>query len=286
MERWLKKNIPFSILLQKGQTYLVQGIYDSTDQDFTGTTIHSIKPIALLSGHACTSIPSPPEDSHDILLQQIPPISQLDTFDVCVPFGARTQGDYFRVITGDDSVIIIIDNKYRGIVKPHSFFEIDTTSVFTVHISIPSLVMQYMKTSNDSSGLWDPSLLLDVPPSKWLNSYTYVHPIDTTWHLQFATVIIADSAKQTFLADGMSINDTSFHPIANTPYDYAYILQTQGLHTLTAVVPFGAYFYGGGYHNSYAAPCGGAYQLPRDCTWMPSSIRSIRRAWGAARIRL
>lgn len=257
-----KKGIPFSVSLGRGDAYLVQGIYDSTSQDFTGTHIAATHPIALMGGHACTSIPAPPKKySMDILLEQLPGVSQLDTFAVCVPFGGRINGDVFRIIAAFDSTHVWIGNQSRRMLNKSDFLEIDTVSAFTVHTSKPALEMQYMKTTDTVMTTWDPALSLVVPPSRWLRAYRYVLPIDTAYHVQYVTVIIPDSARQSLRVDGAAVAGP-FYPVPGTSFVYIYIPQAQGYHNLSANSPFGAVIYGGGNADSYATVAGGAYANP------------------------
>src|ERR1035437_6704843 len=50
-------NVPFSVRLNQGDTYLVQGDPNSASNDLTGSLIESDQPIAVFSGHMRASIP-------------------------------------------------------------------------------------------------------------------------------------------------------------------------------------------------------------------------------------
>ena len=84
--------VPYEIILQKGETYRLMN-FDDSDADFTGTTIQSHKPVAVLGGHACALIP-PSTPAGDHLVEQLPPVNTWGRHFVTMPLATRAKGGY------------------------------------------------------------------------------------------------------------------------------------------------------------------------------------------------
>jgi hypothetical protein len=83
-------NTPIPILMMAGDVYLVQGDAGAYGNDLTGSLIESDQPIAVLSGHKRTEIPSGATNtdgqaSRDVLVEQLPPVSAWGDSALVVP---------------------------------------------------------------------------------------------------------------------------------------------------------------------------------------------------------
>jgi hypothetical protein len=92
-------NVPWTVTLMKGQTYLVQSPGRDKGNDITGSHITSDKPIGFLSGHQRCAIPNddPNYTSKDLLIEMMPPVDKWGTQYFDMPMAGRTKcGDYIR----------------------------------------------------------------------------------------------------------------------------------------------------------------------------------------------
>ncbi|HET6401416.1 MAG TPA: choice-of-anchor D domain-containing protein [Candidatus Kapabacteria bacterium] len=96
--------VPWNITLSKGQTYLVQSPGTNFGaNDLTGSLIQSTKPVAVITGHQITSVPSDGPTSADNLLEMIPSVDKWGTQYFDMPMsGKLIAGDYLRVLSAQN----------------------------------------------------------------------------------------------------------------------------------------------------------------------------------------
>ncbi|MBS1562515.1 MAG: T9SS type A sorting domain-containing protein [Bacteroidetes bacterium] len=180
--RSINTGIPFTVTLDKGMTYMVQG--DGTTRavfDLTGTSITSTKPIGVLGFHQRTTMPNMLQNGNgrNHLVEMIPPVSawgkRYATVALDRQHNGAGRGDMFRVIASQKQTRVKYeffdkDTKKKlggsGFVlnKPGDFIDISQSSdpvSLPEGVSIwtadkPIFVVQYSCSSS-----WDGDITLD-----------------------------------------------------------------------------------------------------------------------------
>lgn len=164
-----------SIVLQQGETFLIQSkrqddYNQNAKTDLSGTHITSNKPIAVLSGHTKGAFPRfsgtmmgvPANFMRNMLIEQLLPVSLLDTMYVSAPFAYNQrpyndidkdgEGDFIRFIATQDNTTLYTnrtDGSRRVIkqnMKQGEVYDITTQKSPALYTSSkPVLVGQYAK---------------------------------------------------------------------------------------------------------------------------------------------
>ena len=96
---------PFSVTLNRGQTYMLRGNGQDGSFDMTGTKITATKPIGLVSFHERTIIPAAAAGvspiSRDNLCEMVPPISAWGTRHFSLELKRKNRGDHFRIVAAE-----------------------------------------------------------------------------------------------------------------------------------------------------------------------------------------
>jgi hypothetical protein len=257
-------NSPFTVRLDKGDTYLVEGSLE-TGNDLTGSLIESDYPVAVFSGHKRTNIPatgvnSDGTPSRDHLVEELPPVSAWGDSALVVPFATSKRPDLVRVVCAEDGTDISVNGQSVGTFNAGDFYEISQLSgVTSIQASKPILVGQYMHTSRgvlDSQSdppYGDPALALVFPVEQFTTSYTILSIVDpSSYKGNFVNIVADASSIGSIRLDGNPINAAEFKPIPNTRFAYAQHQLQQGTHNLTCDQPFGVTIYALGPVDSYA----------------------------------
>ncbi|MDP4233936.1 MAG: choice-of-anchor D domain-containing protein [Bacteroidota bacterium] len=260
----VQRNTPQSVLLMKGDIYLVQGVAQRGN-DLTGSLIESDRPIAVFSGHQRTNIPdtalnSDGDPSRDHLVEELPPVSAWGDSALVVPFATADLPDLVRVLCAEDSTEISVNGTSVGSYNAGQFYEIThLAGVTDIRASKPILVGQYMHTSlgglnqNGPQAYGDPALALVFPVEQFTTSYTIVSIVDQfSFSGNFVNIVVPTDSISSMQLDGQPMDPAEFHPIANSRYAYAQHSLEQGTHNITGGAPFGVTVYALGPVDSYA----------------------------------
>ncbi|MBL8003581.1 MAG: IgGFc-binding protein, partial [Candidatus Kapabacteria bacterium] len=142
-------NIPFTINLQKGQTYLVRSPYS----DLTGSKVQSIgtqcKPFAVFVGSPRTTIVKtsiPNTHRYSTYLEQLPPPETAGKRYLVSRIALST---IIRVMALHDSTQILLSGQYYGsVLSAGRFIDIDASTDLYFYSDKPLLVAQFTKSSN------------------------------------------------------------------------------------------------------------------------------------------
>jgi IgGFc binding protein/Secretion system C-terminal sorting domain len=255
--------VPFNVRLNKGDSYLVEGTRDLTN-DLTGSLIESDQPIAVFSGHHRTSIPDTAVNDEDgtsrnHLVEQLPPVSAWGDSALVVPYFTSPLPDLIRVLCAEDSTQISIN----GTPLPQTynagqFYEIThLPGVTSIQASRPIEVGQFMHTSLGGMDrppftYGDPALALVFPVEQFETSYTFLSVVNDAFTGNFVNIVADASSIGSMVFDGAPMNVNEFHPIPNTRFDYAQLPISQGTHNLACAMPFGITTYALGPADAYA----------------------------------
>lgn len=280
-----------NIILQKGETYLVQAdVMNYEGTDLTGTEVISNKPIAVIGSHQRAKIPQWEDQgtSRDILLEQMPPLQAWGTNAFVVPFPylptvVNNKDDFFRVLAYYDNTKIDFNGIEVATLNKSEFVEFPIDEEYNINANKPILVATFKKSSTRNGDLRDGDPFMMVIPTAelYLNSYTFtsVQAYEynflryvKVYETQYVTVIIEEQSLPTLVFDGSGVNANLFKPIPNTNYVYAHLEDIgDGTHTISAATNFGIYIFGIGPANSYGY-VGGMNLNPIDHT--PPAISS------------
>ncbi len=281
-EPWASPRIAgqaYTVELQKGNVYQ---LIDSNDvgADFTGTLIHANRPIAVLSGHSVSNIPSGYEAAN-FIVEQMRPNTEWGTSHVTVPFAARLGGDTIRILAHNDDTVVHMNGVQLATLQAGEFYETIRTTATEFTSNYPVLVAQFanslayenplINTLNPGSG--DPSMLLVTPTSNFSSRFSVTVP----WYqpngdgfyeinnfaINYVNIVVPTSAVGSIHMNGSPLATSLFTPIASSSFSSARIpvaraaaFPTYTFDSSTGDVPITGYSYGFGPWDAYSNPAG------------------------------
>ncbi len=261
-------NVPFSINLDKGETYQIQA---ADSGDLSGTKIvssgdnTSCHAIAVFGGAICTYVGDCYACDH--LYEQMYPTKLWGKEYVTVPLALRSQ-DTYKIVASTNSTTVTINNGSTITVnlnagEQYAFTENQTTA--SIHANQPISVAQYCQGEGcDYQTIIGDPLMIVLNSNDHLLSYANFNEIYTyNIYNYYVNVLMKTAYTNQIKLDGNSIS-SYFSPVPSDPnYSYAQISTTQGDHILKADSGFIAYVYGLGNAESfgYAAGASGGYDL-------------------------
>ena len=99
-------NVSYTITLNEFDVYTLQD--DGLDEDLTGTSIHSSKPVAVFSGNRCVDIPRG-YGWCDHIVEQMLPINTWGNSYITYPMASKTQGDFLRILSAKDGTSVSVN---------------------------------------------------------------------------------------------------------------------------------------------------------------------------------
>ena len=264
-------NVPFTITLNKGESYLIKAKYflEGEEGDLTGSKITATKPIAVFSGNIRSRVDSDWVGSNHHF-EQLPSIETWGTSFIALPdvIGTTTpvlrSASRFKMIAQKDGTIITISQDPNSPITLNAgeFYQLNPQANNTprsIKSTAPILVGQLSTSNYDPATVWGDSYFIILAPNEQTVKNINFDAMSTfrinEYHL---SVLTKTSNVNNILLDG--VNSLSFVPITGTAYSYArYILNT-GTHNLNNSNPtndgFVAYVYGHGLSESYGYSIG------------------------------
>ena len=276
-----------SVSLQEGETLLV-----NSKNDLTGLLVESNHPIAMLSGHECTNVPSlVPSCSH--LVEQIPPVSSWGRKFATAPLKGRQAYDFFRILASKDSTMVAV-NCTLSADQPELFntkttdtldegdfveFSVSSSQYCLIEGSNNILVLQYSIGGGADARKGDPAMIIVPAVTQYCSYYTLptIQLNDSSFASSHYMNIFIPAKyyqpEQIFL-DNKLLNryNVTFKAInqSGTPQVYAAQVDvTEGVHTLRhadAEATLGVIMYGFGNATSYGHPGGLNLNQGKACT--------------------
>jgi len=275
-----------SVLLQKGQSYLVQGD-PRVDPfaDLTGTIVSASRPVAVFGGHQRAILPIEERGnlgSRDCLVEQMNPIRTWGKKAYVIPMAMSSDevliGDnLYRVVSAFDSTVVYVDGAEVTILNEGDFYEAPLRKAQEITTSRPSMVAMFKKTAGSpnvgDTRNGDPFMMLVPPPEQFMKSYRFVNiqayeyfisggqpvPFDDVYKEQWLNVVIPTVGINSLRLDGQAVS-AGWQRIGTTDHSFAQIRMTDGVHSISADTLFGIYVYGYGAANSYGYIGGMAYR--------------------------
>ena len=262
-----------NISLQEAETLLI-----ASTNDLTGLTVMSNKPLAVLSGHECTRVPSSTLVC-DHLVEQVPPVSSWERQFATAPLKGRQSYDVFRVLASENSTTVVVNCTSSNAVNPGNvtntyqlsegrFVEFNVTSNQYCFIqgSANILVLQYA-TGQRLPG--DPSMIIVPAITQYCNQYSLptIQRSDGSFNFDhYMNILIPAPFYQLdqIVFNNQSLNSYNFTFTVikqdGDPRVYAAQVDlTEGVHTLYHTNPeatLGVIMYGLAFFNSYGHPGG------------------------------
>lgn len=251
-----RAGVPFTITLNKGQTYFLTG---RNGADLIGTRITATAPVAVTSGDECTYVPTN-RGFCDHLIEMIPPVASWGESFLTVPSATRKGGDIFRILASQNNTQIRINGQHVYTLNAGKFYQ-DILSVSSqIETSAPVLVSQFARGTATDGVIGDPYMMLIPPTEQFLQNYTFSTPA-TRFEINYVNIVAPTAEIGSIFLDGQPVDNALFKPIGSSGFSGAQVPVSKGAHTLVGGVPFGIYVYGFAAHDSYGYPGGMAFEF-------------------------
>jgi len=292
-------DVPFSISLKRGQTYLVQspGSF-AGDNDLTGSQITSNRPVGVVTGHEISSVPVG-LNSADHFAEMIAPVDRWGTQYFDMPMAYRTVcGDYIRVLSGEDGNQITYNGRGPFILNAGEYADRDLVNEPEVYTSITNqkfIVAQYSYSQgfNGDPGLADPFMILFTPQEQFETEMIFRTPTPSraNSYSNYLTFITEYDSIKKITINGKGIGAYEFvglQKFLNTdPVMAGYRVKLPTLqrnYVARSPTPFGAYQYGFSFYEGYGWPTGQALRIVSPDT-LPPLLKIVDSSCGTYHLR-
>ena len=240
-------NVPFSVVLQQGQSYQVQA-----NCDLTGTRVQGSQPIQVFSHSPCSQITG--GNSYcDFLWDSALPISRWGTTYVSGALGGRNGIDHFRILASQNATTVYVNGVLLGTINAGQFLSTDRSggNIFTANQ--PICVIQNARSNAISGGNGDPCMLQMYPTTMFSQNYRFATLLHSQTSSHYLTVVSRTAGTGAVRLDGAVVPGwISF----GSGWSYVQRTLTTGEHVLTGDSLQHAMVYGWGGVNSYGTPVG------------------------------
>lgn len=244
-----------SITLNQGEIYNLSRT--GANEDITGSTLSSDKPIAVFSGSKCINIPQA-SSACDHIVEQMPPLSTWGKKFVTVPLAARLNGDTFRILASEDNTQVSINDTPAATLSRGEYYEIILETSSYIEADKPVLTAQYSHGINYDSTTGDPFMMLIPPYEQFMNNYTVTTPAEG-FDPNYVNIVAQSSAIANITFDDGTVPEGSFTQIGDTDFYGAQVSVELGSHTFSSDKSFGVFSYGFTSADSYGYPGGSSY---------------------------
>ena len=198
-----------TVTINQMQTLLIA----TMGADLTGTKIVSNKPLTVISGHECGTVPESLNFCEHLAVQ-VPPTSTWGSEFLLAPFTGRTSQQYYKVVafTNDTTVVYKCGTSSKlgtVLINPgHSFlFRTELTDYCYLSTSTPVFVVQ-MAPGGFVENLGDPVMAIVPPISQHVSSASFLSLKTVTFETHAISVTVARENFRSLdiLFDGMPLN--------------------------------------------------------------------------------
>ncbi|MBQ9439886.1 MAG: PKD domain-containing protein, partial [Paludibacteraceae bacterium] len=244
------KNVPFTISLNKGETYQVMS--EDTGNDFSGSRVESNKLVAVFSGHSCVNIPTGNPWCDHIVEQQTPTLMWGKQFVVTKTSGQS--GDRVMVTAREDGTQVKVNGAVRATLRALESYEFRLTDNSAyIETNSAAACYLYLEGATANNNIGDPSSVHITPLEQQIERLTFATFQTSISRTHFVNIVTTAAGAASITLDGQSIA-SQFQPVTgNSQYRYAQIHISHGTHTLqTTKDGFVGHVYGLGHCESYA----------------------------------
>lgn len=271
-----KAGIPFTVILNKGDTYQIYGalvkdpkeIYGYVNSDLTGTLINSTAPVAVMSGAIMSPAYLFDRESH--IVEMLPPVSEWGRLFFTIPFAPQKLGDVIRILASQNNTNVRINGSSVAILNRGQIYQSTLVAPAQIETSAPVLVAQYAISADYGSNIPGPFMILITPTEQFLNQSTFSTLPRISSH--YVNIVAPTDSISSIRLDGIPINSTLFTPIGSGKYSGAQVSIPSGTHVVNGDKPLGIYAYGYGVLGTYLNSTN-SYGFPGE-----RSFRSINQA--------
>ena len=207
-----------TVTLNQMQTLLVSS--SSTEAivaDLTGTKIVSNKPLTVISGHECGSVPESIGFCEQLAVQVPPTLTWGNEF-LLAPFGGRSGRQFYKVVTAKgNSTIVYKCNTSNPLATLHSdagdsiIFSTESSDYCYLISSTPVFVVQLGaggNTRDGGDGLGDPVMAIISPIQQHVSEARFISldNVDFDSHFVSVTVTTSHFRSLDILLDGTPLN--------------------------------------------------------------------------------
>jgi len=248
-------NVPFQIVLNRGQGFRAEAFLSGTD--LTGTLVESDRPVALVNGNLCTNVPASTAFC-DHIFEVAHPLRSWGTSALVLNLPNRNGGSIYRVVASVDGTEVRRNGVLQTTLNKGQFFE--TGPLTGSHLfegSHPIFVVQFMTGSRSAGAtLGDPAMANMIPPDQYLKAYTFSTVGGSQFVQHFLTLIAPASSIGSLTLDGNPVAAAQFTPIGTTGFSSALLTIAEGSHTTASPQPHGITVEGINQDDSYIYPGG------------------------------
>lgn len=253
----------YTIGLDQGQIYRLGGMQSGTTYDLTGSRICSDKPVAVYIGAPGGFIPGNYCCS-DVIVDQAPPLADLGTDYLAVPYINRDYGDFVRIVAAYDGTEVKIDGATAAVIGQGEFHDLSIFIPVHITANLPVLVTQFMKAETMDYMFGDPELMVVTPTANFLTGYLTMTDDSSTW-FNYSNIVVPTEAAGDLYVDGVALDPGVFSPVGSSGFSFVQLPITTGTHAFSCSTPFGAYIYGKRWFSSYAFSAGMALRPKTAC---------------------
>lgn len=229
-------NSSFSVQLDAGDTYQVQGRNGSSD--LTGTHLLGDKNFAVFAGNTWTEVPKFC-GLRDNLMEQMYPVATWGRQFVSVP-NANVVYDTFRLLASKDNTQVSVQRN-RSIqnydLDAGGFIEFNSGEAAFIRATQPILVAQFNVGTNCSGyNLGDPSMVLLNSIEQTLDTVTLFNSSFEQITENYINIIFKTSDRENVIFDGQALTNVTsdIFDLANIDFSYARVPVNSGSHTITS----------------------------------------------------
>jgi hypothetical protein len=274
---------PYSITLQKGQTYQICSSDNASD--VTGTFVDSDKPIGVFGGTKDASVPDGYASGNPLVEEQLPVVSWgMQTLGF--PLATRLRGDIYRVLAAYDGTDIYINGIIVATMNKGEFYDTIIDGPVEFQGSNPIQVAQF-STGQDYDGTYgNPFEILLPPTGHYMKTYRIWQPVfcfpPYSW-IGYINLIVEHSPIIEVFIDGVPVPASSFLPIGGSGYYGAQVQLSPLEHTISSSNPVEVQVYGFSYYDSFGYMGGidNGVQTPTGLTATPGNSQ-VALSWTAS----
>ena len=265
----------FSVRLNRGDCYLVQAqATRHGGDDLTGSSISSNLPIAVISGHMRSSVPTDSALSKDHLVEQLPPVAKWGRTYATAQFAQIVRPDAFRMVASRSNQTVRLTTSAGmstfTLPSPGSWRDTAMKEPAYWTSDEPFLLAQFMSSST-SGAYGDPAMVIVPPVEQFVDQSMFQFPVletsglDNQQFFYFINVIAQASALSSLRVNTTPV--TTIAPqirtqtIPGTTLHWARLQLSEGAFQLQADTGlFSGVMYGTSIVDSYANMVGVAYE--------------------------
>ena len=224
-------NLPFDVVLQKGEIYQLLGANISTEEamDVTGTTVKSVAnangqcfPVAVFSGSSRTQIAcTGTNGSGDNLMQQIFPYQAWGKHYLTSPTSVDNAPknhniNIFRILVKDPSTIVK-KNGQQLFGLNGFYYEYQSDKADYIEADKPVMVAQYMPSKNACGyqGDGDPEMIIISPMEQAISHIGFYRNTRDNIKVNYLSLIIPTAGIASLKIDGQLNNTSDIYPHPN-----------------------------------------------------------------------